>query len=319
MIAKWLERWAERVTVGLEVRPDGLTQLAVDLDGSEGAKREAATGGNVRYLGMDELGASLKKRIMLLRKGESPQSLKLGEECVQPYCEQNLMLLYRQLCEAANTRDQSRKSASDNAQISSGIGAIHHYISGLPFKQPGSAKELTSKERQEIATFGRIATRDESGFSQLHGYAIETWTLLDESITGLRMRRAADAPGGRFSHTQLIGLRPSDSRSFMLGTVRWLLSTHELDLTAGVRLMPGVPQAVAVKPTGINALSEKYVPALSLPEVPALHAPATLILPNGWFRPKRVVEVWRDAPQQVLLTGIVERGSDFERVTFEPI
>jgi hypothetical protein len=318
MIAKWLERWSERVTVGREASQTGLTQLTVDLDGSAGALREGANGESVRYLGMDEFGASLKKRIMLLRKGEDPQSLKLGEECVQPFCEQNLTLLYRQLCEAANTRDQSRKSASTKAQVSTGIGGIHHYISGLPFKQPGSAKELSAKERQEIATFGRVATRDDSDFSQIHGYAIEVWTLLDESLTGMRMRRAASDGGARFAHSQLVGVRPADSRHFMLGTVRWLLSTHELDLNAGVRLLAGVPRAIAVKPTGINASAEKYVPALELPEVAALRSPGTLILPNGWFRPKRVVEVWRDAPQQMLLTGILERGADFERVTYQP-
>ncbi len=319
MIAKWLERWTERVTVSREASQTGLTQLAVDLEGAAGVARQATGGAGVRYLGMDELGASLKKRIMLLRKGESPQSLKLGDECVQPFCEQNLTLLYRQLCEASNTRDHSRQSGAAKAQVSSGIGAIHHYICGLPFKQPGNVKELSAKERQEIATFGRIATRDESDFSQIQGYTIEVWTLLDESLTGLRMCRPADTDGARFAHSQLVGVRPADSRNFMLGTIRWLLSTHELDLNAGVRLMPGVPQTIAVKPTGINATAEKYIPALALPEVAALRSPASLILPNGWFRPKRVVEVWREAPQQLLLTGILERGNDFERVTYEAI
>ena len=149
---------------------------------------------------------------------------------------------------------------------------------------------------------------------------MELWTLLDESLTGLRMHRTAATPGTRVAHLQLLGVRPADSRHFMLGTVRWLLSMHDLDLNAGVHITPGVPQAIAVKPTGINALTEKYVPALALPEVPALRSPASLVLPNGWFRQKRVIEVWhdgRDAPQQALLTAILERGFDFERVSFE--
>jgi hypothetical protein len=290
----------------------------VDLAGSAGASRATVSGTGARYLVMDELGGSLQKRITLLRKGESPQALKLGEDCVQPFCEQNLLLLYRQLCEAVNARGQTRKAASNPTQVACGIAAIHHNITGLPFKQPGSATELTTKQRQEIATFGRIATRAESDYSQIHGYAAESWTLLDESLTGLRMYRAADTPGARLAHQQLIGVRPADSRHFMLGTVRWLLSTHELDLNAGVRIIPGVPQAVAVKPTGLNAMTDKYIPALSLPEVAALRSAATLVLPVGWFRPKRVIEVWRDAPQQVLLTAIIDRGVDFERVSFEP-
>ena len=170
-----------------------------------------------------------------------------------PFCEKTLLLLYRQWCEPNNTRDQARSSAANPAQVACSIAGIHHYISGLPFKQPGSARELSSKERQEIATFGRIATRAENDYSQIHGYAVELWTLLDESLTGLRMMRAADKPGMRLAQGQLVGIRPGNSRHFMLCAVRRLLSTREMDITAGVRNIPGVPQAVAVKPTGINA------------------------------------------------------------------
>jgi hypothetical protein len=42
------------------------------------------------------LGKSLRKPIGLLRRGESPAKLALGEDCVQPSCEQLLVLLYRQ-------------------------------------------------------------------------------------------------------------------------------------------------------------------------------------------------------------------------------
>ena len=317
MVARWLDRWAVKVAIHKEATTAAMPLFTVDLAGTDGASRATVSGAGARYLVMDGLGASLKKRIALLRKGDSPQSLKLGEDCVQPYCEQNLRALYRHLCEASNARDQLRKAVSNPTQVASGIAAIHHHITGLPFKQPGSATELSSKQRQEIATFGRIATRAESDYGQIHGYGVELWTLLDESLTGLRMHRGADTAGARLAHQQLIGVRPANSRHFMLGTVRWLLSTHGLDLDAGVRIIPGVPQAVAVKPTGLNAMAEKYIPALALPEVVALRSPASLVLPTGWFRPKRVIEVWRDAPQQVLLTAIVDRGADFERVSFE--
>lgn len=320
MIGRWLERWAKKVTVSKQVKPSPLPPLAVDLAGSAGASRQVPAGAGARHLGMDELSASMKKRIVLLRKGESPQALKLGEDCVQPFCEQNLLLLYRQLCEISNARNQSRQSSSNPTQVATGIAAIHHHICGRPFKQPGNATELSKKQRDEIATFGRIATRAESDYVKAQGYAVELWTLLDESLTGLRMRRSAATPGTRVAHLQLLGVRPSDSRHFILGTVRWLQSTDDLDLIAGVRIAPGVPQAIAVKPTGINAQTEKYVAALIQPEVAALRAPASLVLPSGWFRPKRVIDIWhdgRDTPQQALLTAILERGIDFERVSFE--
>lgn len=81
--------------------------------------------------------------------------------------------------------------------------------------------------------------------------------------------------------------------------------------------MPGVPQGIAIRTGGIKAPTEKFVAALMLPAVPALRSPPTLIIPAGWFRPKRLIEVRNNAIEQVLLTSAVERGSDFERCTFE--
>ena len=66
-------------------------------------------------------------------------------------------------------------------------------------------------------------------------------------------------------------------------------------------------------------MAEKYIPALALPAVPALQSPASIVVPMGWYRPKRVIEVFTDKAQPMLLTGVIERGSDFERCTLEPV
>jgi hypothetical protein len=75
---------------------------------------------------------------------------------------------------------------------------------------------------------------------------------------------------------------------------------------------------VAVRPTGINVQAEKFAPALYCPALAALSSPASLILPPGWYRPKRVLEVYSDSSELLLLSGVIERGSDFERVAIEP-
>jgi hypothetical protein len=51
--------------------------------------------------------------------------------------------------------------------------------------------------------------------------------------------------------------------------------------------------------------------------VPALGAPATLVASTGWYKPKRVVEVASEKPMRVRLLEVLERGIDFERVTYE--
>ncbi len=290
-IAFFLERWAAKLEVLRDPidEGDGLP-LVADLAGERcpervaGAPPQARAG--IRYLDARKLAKSLKNRVSLLRKGESPAQLSLGEDCVQPSCEQLLVFLFRQWCQPKAARVE-RRPAADAAKVSSGMQAIHYALSGA-------------------------GSKDASGF------VFEEWQLEDESAQGLRMVRRAAIPGERLSHGQLVAVRPGEAKNFMLGQVRWLMGADNGDLSAGVRLLPGLPQAIAVRATGLNAQNEKYLPALSLSKVAALNTPASLALPPGWYKPKRVIELMTDPPTRVALTEVLDRGADFERVGYEP-
>ena len=132
------------------------------------------------------------------------------------------------------------------------------------------------------------------------------------------VRRAADR-GKRYAHGQLVGVRPSDGSKFILAQVRWLMQAESGDLHVGVRLLPGLPSPVAVRPTGLNVQNEKYLPAIALGAVQALNAPPTLVLPVGWFKPKRIIEVQAGNLSRMRLTEVAERGTDFERVMYEKV
>ena len=316
-VAFLLERWAEKVDVSKEPPEEDVPALAVDLESDVCPERDGPEAAEPRYLEVKRLAKSLRNRIGLLRKGESPAKLALGEDCVQPSCEHLLVFLYRQWCHVKQPRGAERKRVTDIAQASHDMAAIHYYISGRVFKQPGEARELTQQQRDQIATFGRVSTRDEDDYSVVHGFLLENWHLEDESTLGLKMVRRAADPGKRYSHGQLVGVKPGDSKSFMLGQVRWLVQNDAGDLYAGIRLLPGLPAATAVRPTGLNVLDAKYVAALSLTGVAALNAPPSLVLPAGWFKPKRVIEVYVEGHVKVRLTEMIDRGSDYERVAYE--
>jgi hypothetical protein len=320
-IEKWLELWAQYVPVRRAQPADqGLPPLLLDFSAPAGAYREAdAAGRSVSaWLDTGELAQALKKFVVLLRKGESPASLGLGEDCAMPGAEQLLVLLFRLWCEGKTERVPARRKASESAQVCGTIASVHFHISGKVFSQPGNATELSKRQRDEIATFGHASTRHDDAYVRTQGEALEEWQLRDESLSGLRIVRPAASSGARYAHTQLIAVRPADAKSFLLGAIRWLRTDEAGDLQAGIRIIPGVPRAVAARPTGINAQAEKFVPALLCPAVPALAAPASLILPPGWYRPKRVLEIYSTSSEAMLLTGVVERGSDFERVAVEP-
>src|SRR5574341_412229 len=83
-VAYLLERWADKVEVrGAPVDEGDMPPLSVDLAGERGAERGPAEGAEPRYLDARRLAKSLRNRIALLRKGESPARLALGEDCVQ--------------------------------------------------------------------------------------------------------------------------------------------------------------------------------------------------------------------------------------------
>jgi len=321
-VAFLLERWAVKLDVHKApvVEGEGLLPLTADLAGERCPERaEPAVSGaaEARYLDTRKLAKSLRNRVGLLRKGEAPSKLALGEDCVQPSCEQLLVFLYRQWCQPKPGRALDRKGAGVTAEACSELPAIHYYITGRSFHQPGEQKELSQKQRDEIATFGRVSTRDEDDYSQAHGFALERWQVADESAQGLHIVRLAADPGRRYTHGQLILVRLANAKSFMLGQLRWLMAAENGDLHAGMRLLPGLPSGTAVRPTGLNVQVEKYVQALTLSAVQALGAPPTLVLPVGWYKPGRVIEIFGEVPQRVRLTELVERGGDFERVAYE--
>ena len=69
--------------------------------------------------------------------------------------------------------------------------------------------------------------------------------------------------------------------------------------------------------TGLTAVNEKYRPGFRLPAVPALKFPESVIVPAGWFRSGRIIELYEQSSRQIRLTQQLDRGSDFERCAFD--
>ena len=321
MILRWLERWSTKITISATppaspVKPPVLTDLDTLRGGFRPLEGAAAGGAGVRYLDIGELSLSIKNRVILLRKGETPVNLGLGDDCVMPACEQQLINLYQHWCDGRVDRNQVRRPASGNALVAVGLEVMHYYLSGKPFKQPGEVKELTSKQRQEIATFGRIATRDEDEYSQIHGYAMEQWALRDESLAGMRLVRAKNVRGQRISAGTILAARPDGAKGFMLGSVRWVQWLTDDSIMAGVRAIPGTPMPVGLRQTGINATKEKYQQGFLVPAVDTLKTPDSVLMPAGWFKAGKVIEVHSDKPWRITLVDVIERSGEFERCTY---
>jgi len=319
LISQWLEPWAAKVSIARapESGDAGVAPLGVDLEGSAGASRRIAQGEALRFLDLEDLRKSTRRRVGLLRKGESPASLGLGEDVTAPLAESLLMTVYRQWFEDKHSRSLPRHGASGTAQTCSGMTAIHYFVTGQAFRPRGGPRELSKAQHEEIATFGRVASRHEETSAPSSDSASETWQIKDESGSGLRLERIDPATTTRLVIGQLLGIRPADAKGFLLCTVRWLSVSADFDLRIGVQILPGVPLGVAIRPAG--PATGNYTQAFMLPAIAALRSPDTLVVPAGWFKPQRAIEVLTDSVHRLQLTAIVDRGTDFERVTAETV
>lgn len=320
LVERWLHRWGGKVAV-LQSPPTEprVPPLIVDL--SSGTPEAAANGpiGEPRWLDLSDLSRSIKRRISHLQRGESPASLGLGADCVQPGCEMLLKQLYLQWFKGGTTRLHQRRASGGTCHLVTSIDAIHYYLSGKIFRQPGQNEVLSKSQADEIATFGRVSTRHEDDYSQLHGFAVEEWRVLDESATGIRVMRPISQAGGRIGGGQLVAIKTEGGRGFLLAVARWARLAGGSDLLAGIQIMPGNPQSVALRGTGLSAVSEKYRPGFKLPALPGLKEPVSVIVPAGWFRAGRVIELYEQSSRQIRLTQQLDRGSDFERCAFDTI
>jgi cyclic-di-GMP-binding protein len=317
-MVRWIETWSGQVNLTASpLPPTSNSALAVDLAESDGAVIAAQLQPlpTVRYLDFDPLSRTLRQFIAALKQGKTPVQLGLGEDARQPGCENLLMLLYIQWCRAGTERGEERVASEEKAQVCMGLHAAHFFIHGRAFRAPG--KSLSGQEERDMQMFGHISERTQLMLASIQSSAVETWRLANRSNTGYMCMLRDPDTRSRIEHYQLLAVRNSTSPVFHVGVAQWLRTRESNQLFVGVRLFPGVPRALTIRPLNFSAPSgvKGYERGLLLPEIPAPSTPATLILPAGWYQPGRMIEIHDGGKQVAKLAALFEKGSDFDRCT----
>lgn len=318
-LAAWIEKWSLLTNLSAQpLPPSAIPALAVDLAGDSGATfaEGLEQSSTLRHLDLEVIGRTLRQLITLLKQGQTPAQLGLGNDARQPGCENLLMLLYIQWCRAGTGRSEQRNDNPENAQVCLGIHAAHFQIGQRAFRSPGSS--LSRQEEHDMQLFGHISERTQRQLASSQSTAVESWQLVNQSNSGFMcMLRDPDAHL-RIGHHQLVAVRRGMSKLFYVGLTQWLRLDEGKSLMVGVRLFPGIARAVAVRPANFNAPGEPrggFERGLLLPELPAPTTPTTLLLPSGWFQPGRFVELHSEQKSVAKLVNLLEKGSDFERCT----
>jgi len=322
-VMRWAHRWAAKLKVLADAPPlDQSLPLCVDIAGEEPPGFLPHAGPAARWLDTSELLKSMKKRIALLGRGDpavTPASLGLGEDCTMPACLEVLQRLYPRWVKGGVQRRYVRHPLQGPCRFVAGVDAIHYYLSGRrAFTPPGSVSEEALRRQREIMQIfdGEPPDLIEETSREL-GFQIESWTIAedwgiaDQSEGGLCLVRPLVREGGRLAIGQLIAVQPITRSEFRLGLVRWT-QRRGSELATGIELMPGKPQPVAVRRTGLMATPDPYRPGFILQAT--AQQPDSVILPPGSFKSGRIMEVWTPREtRRFRLDELLERGADFER------
>jgi len=327
MVAAWARSWSNKVTI-LRHHPDDqkTPALRVDLTSNNGASFQDKPGRSdaVRWLDLSELRKSIKKRLVLLARGASPQTLRLGTDCVQPACGALLQRIYQCWCkgglkEDANPLRIARRNNS-TCHLASSFEAIHYYLTGQKRLRQDRSIYLNRQEHDEIATFGRIATHSAEGNSEMPGFMLEEWRIVGQNATELHLERNLTGMCTPLVGGQLVAVRLHHTEGFVVGKISQIAINASRDgLIAKIRLLAGRPEGITLLNSSPGSSQTQYSRGLFLPEVEQLGETASMLVPTGWFTVNRIVgvQVPSDDTHQIRLDHLIERGADFERVAFE--
>ncbi|MBI5006695.1 MAG: hypothetical protein HZB95_06160 [Nitrosomonadales bacterium] len=321
LIDHWLDHWGDAFSIEprCSMSRGDAPPLAVDLAGMHGFVpiQHATSAPTMRFMAMVPLSKQIRVTTILLQQGQSPKQLELGEELSSKDCVDLLNRLHACWCEqrAESLADEPRDAPL--VRMCQGIENIYAHIARKPFRQ-ASASGIADKEAQkQIETFGRVLDQtDRHDLAQL-GFLAEEWLVEEDGLLHARLLRKTST-GERMGTGQIVCVHKPEATTYRVGVTTLVSVTRSGQLYIGVRYLPGTPQAATLRGSTSGNLLSGAAAALALPEMSNLRIPASIVMPRDWFQAGRTLELaLHDGEKQSVTLGIsVEKGNDFERVSF---
>ena len=319
LVRRWAVCWAPLVTLCKAKSGMPLPEFVVDLmqDLALRPARECGQRDFVRRLDTSRLLMQISHVRQQLKAGVAPAQLALGDELTVGQCSRLLERVARPWSQTLAPRRFPRRPAAGNTRLCTGFEEMHYFISGQLFEQPPSARARRADERPDEPADQEWPLTQSPPLAyapQPVDYTVDVWTAIDQSANGFRLARST--PGRRIAYGQVLALCPDDAQFFLLAQTRWLRQEND-GLVGGVRALPGMPRAIAARVLD-QAGSHRFHRVFLLPEIAAIAAEPTLIMPHGWFRPGRMLELSSGSIRRIRLRRLIEDGFDYERVSFSP-
>ncbi len=319
----WLDSWGDNFTIetSCSMTHEDAPPLAVDLEGSRGliSIHQATSDPSMRFLAMVPLSKLIRVKTILLQQGQSPAQLDLGEDMTSKECTDLLNRLHACWCEKRPESLADEPREAPVVELCFTLENIYAHIARKPFKPPNTTNLSDKETQKQIELFGRVLDQtDRHNLVQL-GFLAEQWLVEEDGLLHARLLRKTTS-GERLGLNQIVSVHKAETGSYKLGVITMVNVNRGGQLYIGVRYLPGAPQAVVVRgDEGKNLLSGAAA-ALVLPEISKLRIPASIVIPRDWFHAGRHLDLSLQQKSKLGVTlGIsVEKGYDFERVSFTP-
>ena len=302
LVRRWSERWSYLLSLQ-EIPEESLVpECVIDLrqDAALCTGNESLQRISLRQLDTTQLAQHLEKLNEELRKKTPPAEIGLGEDCSVDQCRRLLAKIINPWLQIRAPRKHRRRSADGIASVCTDFDAVHYLISS------GISSVLPVPREDEALQFCREQAK----------FTINRWNITNQSVNGFRLVR--QNPGKPVMHGQLIAIRTHEGEPFLLGSINWLMQENSGRLVVGAEVFAGLPQAIALRPQA-SVAGGPYRRAFLLPAIPAIGSKESLLLPLGWYRQQRVLEIrsnTRGNPKPIGLGRLLNEGSDFERARF---
>ena len=303
LLSGWLPQWTTALAIErrYSASREDAQPLAFDLSSDQGLQPVATVGhgASMRYIAMVPLSKLIRVKTIMLQQDHTPKQVDLGEQASASECIELLTLLHRCWCEQPSGKHPGDQQ--EFFQLCYAFDQTHDLLSGKPVRSSGSG------------------TPDKPGTDATQG--IESWRVDDDSMLAAELTREA-ASGIRMGNSRLVALRRNETAPYVLGKTARVKVTRDGMLHLYLRFFPGTASAIALLTEDTEGGSgSRFSNGFLLHPDNATHIPASLIVPPSWFRPglEVSIQVQKGERQLVRLGFSVERGHDFERVSFTPV
>jgi hypothetical protein len=313
---RWLAMWSRKVFPYAQQRESEGPVILVDLGTAAGASLAASAPrhppASMRFGYPGKLATSVRGRLKRLQTGANPAELQLGHDCSIEQCTLLLGYLDSRWYQLPRRTDDAPRAVVE--LCTGGLGAAYFRVGGRTFERRDPLGRLSFQGAQHLQTLGALTDYDRGKEDAERTWVWERWQGSYEWREAHLARR--ESTRHRWQLDQLVVVR--DDERVRVGYVTRIALDPHGGLAVSLRLWPGSPRTVAVRPLSNAVTEDPPLPSLLLAETP--EDKPCLILPPRTFNPSRVLRSLDAGPEhRFRLTRLLQRGADFERVAFDEV